>query len=322
MDTKHRQLFRMFASKPHAVLPNHTQVLDFEVGSREDTLDIDGVQLYPPTFGPFAEPFYVTQVGPNETLRLRVTGYTFHYNTAETITEAGNELLPMTFRITAIESKPVDPPALTINLLKDVNGRLMIASFQKADKLTDQEECNEWPLFCKWKSILADKIDGVKTSVGKGCHKLKSSVMGHGKTQGQNLPQSQPHMPPQQGHRGHHGKGGHRGQHGHHGHHHEMEMTLPRVFYTVLVPILIGIFAGTMTYLIGMAIGCLVAVIVARVRGQAPYEPIALEDEEEENQPRGEKEVYAELPAYDAPPIYEEAAEKEVVADETPKCDV
>lgn len=96
-----------------------------------------------------------------------------------------------------------------------------------------------------------------------------------------------------------------------------MHMLIRRAFFTILIPILIGIFAGTLTYLVGMALGCLIAVIVAKVRGRDLYERIALDEEEPEYvEERSEKEVYAELPEYDAPPVYEEAAEKEVV-DET-----
>jgi hypothetical protein len=253
-----------------------------------------------------------------------VTGYNFYYGHAETITEAGTELLPMTFRITSIESKTVDPPALTINLLKDVNGRLMIASFQtaKADVASpiDQEkECKEWPLLCKWKSILSDKIDGIKKSSGKGCQKHKGNPMEHETTHGKpphrfhpggrptghpnDLPNDHPH------HRPHHNQNGHHG-HRHHSHH-RMHMFLRRAFLTIFVPILIGIFAGTLTYLIGMALGCLIAMIVAKARGRPAYASVAQDEDDEETV--GEKEVYADLPAYEAPPVYEEAAEKEVV---------
>lgn len=287
-------------------------MLDFEVGAQEDTLQIDGVQLYPPTFGYFTEPFYVTQVDPasEDGLRLRVTGYTFHYNSAETVSEAGIELLPMTFQITSIEGKPVDPPALTINLLKDTNGRLMIASFQTAKAMEvspiDQDkECKEWPLLCKWKSILADRINGLKSSMGKGCHKHKGNPMTEDTTQGKPPHRFRPGHPH---HRPHH-KGGHH----HHHSHHRLHMFLRRAFFTVLIPILIGIFAGTLTYLIGMAIGCLLAIVVAKIRGRSPYVSVAQEEDPEDGEERGEKEVYAELPDYDAPPVYEEAAEKEVV---------
>ena len=93
-------------------------------------------------------------------------------------------------------------------------------------------------------------------------------------------------------------------------------MFLRRAFFTVLIPVLIGIFAGTLTYLVGMALGCLIAIVVAKVRGRAPYERIALEedtDDVERIEGLDEKEVYAELPEYDAPPVYEQGDEKEVV---------
>jgi hypothetical protein len=292
-------------------------LLDFEVGQNEDTLNIDGVQLYPPVFGLSPEPFFVRQLISQESdtddlLRLRVTGYFFQYNTAETITEAGTELLPMTFRIIEIESKPVDLLTLTINLLKDVDGRLMIASFQTnnatASSPTEQtKECEEWPMLCKWKSIWGDKFDGFK----KGCGKYKGDIAEAYKSHGK---------PPH-----HHGMGapGFRHPHGSHRphsfHHSKTQRVLRRVFFTILLPILIGIFAGTLTYLIGMALGCAIAIIVAKVRGQRAY--ISLPQDEEHNDAdeagkNSEKEVYCDLPVYEAPPVYEEAVEKEVV-DET-----
>ncbi|KAF2647872.1 hypothetical protein K491DRAFT_723047 [Lophiostoma macrostomum CBS 122681] len=297
-----------------------TYLLDFEVGPGEDTLNIDGAQLYPPTFDHFNEPFYITQVDPHRTsedaLRLRVTGFTFQYNSAETITEAGTELLPMTFRITSIESTSINPPALTINLLKESTGRLMIASFETTkagneSPIEQEKECKEWPLFCKWKSILADKLNSVKGSMGKGCHKGHKNPMAEETTVGK-----PPHRFRPGGNQG--TKNNHHGHHHHHHGHHRFHMFLRRAFFTILIPILIGICAGTLTYLIGMAIGFLIAIVLAKVRGRGPYERIALEDEEDQDgfdgaKPSSEKEVYAELPQYEAPPVYEEAAEKEVV---------
>ncbi|KAF2792982.1 hypothetical protein K505DRAFT_325791 [Melanomma pulvis-pyrius CBS 109.77] len=301
-------------------------LLDFEVGAREDTLNIGGVQLYPPSFSYFAEPFYVTQVDPHSDtpLRLRVTGYTFHYSHANTVTEAGTELLPMTFRVTSIESKSVDPPALTINLLKDVNGRLMIASFQtakaeEASPIEEEKDCKEWPLLCKWKSILSDKYDGIKKSAGKGCHKQKGNPMEHetihGKPPHRFRPGGRPHNRPQ--HEDQDDNEGHTRHHGHRHHsHHRVHMFLRRAFLTIFVPILIGILAGSLTYAIGMALGCLIAMLVAKARGRAAYETVAQEDDDEDTAEGDEKVAYAELPDYEAPPVYEEAAEKEVV-DET-----
>ncbi|KAF2264192.1 hypothetical protein CC78DRAFT_580699 [Lojkania enalia] len=296
-------------------------LLDFEVGAHEDTLDIDGVQLYPPAFGHFTEPFYVTQVEPHadtdNAIRLRVTGYTFHYNSAETVTEAGTELLPMTFRITSIESEPVDAPALRINLLKDVNGRLMIASFQtataeEASPIDQDKECKEWPLLCKWRSIIADRIKDIKSSVGKGCHRLKAHPIN---PMEQDTAEGKPPHTFRPGHPHHHPHH-HKGHHHQHPHH-RLHMFLRRAFFTVFIPILIGIFAGTLTYLVGMALGCAIAILVAKVRGRSQYESVA-QDEEDNIEVHSEKEVYVELPEYDAPPVYVETTEKEVV-DETQK---
>lgn len=303
-------------------------LLDFEVGGHEDSLEVDGVQLYPPTFAIASQPFYVTQINPKseDGLRLRVTGYTFHFNSAETVSEAGLELLPMTFQITSIESTPMNPPSITINLLKDPSGRLTIASFDakksiEATPIEQAKECKQWPLLCKWKGIMADRIENLK-HMGKGrpgCHNRPHGMRPHGhhNPMADEMFKGKPphrfrpgghHRPP------HHME--HNGHRHHHGHHHRMHMFLRRAFFTILVPILIGIFAGTLTYLLGMALGCLIAITVAKFRGQR-YQSIALEENVEEVavDERSEKQEYAELPAYEAPPAYEDAPEKEAVED-------
>ncbi|KAF1838194.1 hypothetical protein BDW02DRAFT_576500 [Decorospora gaudefroyi] len=285
-------------------------LLDFDVGPREDSLTLDGYQLYPPAFSLASQPFYVTQIDPAsaEGLRLRVTGYEFSFDGAETISEAGTELLPMMLRIKSVEGTAVQSAALAINVLKDSEGRLMIASFNEAKPNeatpTDQEkECSEWPLLCKWKGIMADRIEKMKKMGRPGCHKRP-----HGSPNNPMAHEGKPHHHPH--HRPHH--------HSHHGHHHHrFSMFLRRAFFTILVPIFIGVLAGTLTYVIGMALGCLIAVTMAKVRGQR-YEPIALDEEDiEESEERSEKEEYAGLPAYEAPPVYEEAPVKE--ADEEAK---
>jgi hypothetical protein len=228
----------------------------------------------------------------------------------------------MTFQITSVEGTAVNPPALQINVLKDSEGRLMIASFNEAQSspaTPTEKECNEWPLYCKWKSIMADRIEQIKhmRKPRPGCHKRPhpgarpNNPMEHETMAGK---------PPHRFHPGkphpHHGPH-HMGHHGHHGHHHRFSMFVRRTFFTIFVPILIGIFAGTLTYLVGMALGCLIAITVAKVRGQR-YQPIALDEEDvEEAEEHGEKEECAELPAYDAPPVYEEATVEEAAAKET-----
>ncbi|KAH7091398.1 hypothetical protein FB567DRAFT_273303 [Paraphoma chrysanthemicola] len=297
--------------------------LDFEVGSGENTVGIDGYQLFPPVFNTAQQTFYVSQISPDvrEPLRLQVTGYTFHYNGAETIDEDGMELLPMTLQIAAVEGVPVNPPELRINVLKDASGHLMIASFeteqpQEKNEIAKEGDCNEWPLLCKWKSIVADRIEKMK-KMGKGCHKRPHGH--HNPMEEETIAGKPPHRfhpgRPHPHHRPHHHKG-----HGHHPHHphSRVHMFARRAFFTILIPIIIGIFAGTVTYLLGMVLGTLIAIVIARMRGQS-YQRIALEDDVEEAEVEAEihseKAEYAELPAYDAPPVYEDTPNKE--ADES-----
>jgi hypothetical protein len=259
--------------------------------------------------------FYVTQIDPetNTNLRLLVTGYTFRYNGAETVSDKGTELLPMTLQIASLEGVAVAPPALKINVLKDTNGRLMIASFDTAkapkdNAIMQEMDCNEWPLLCKWKGIVAERIEQMK-KMGKGCSKRphgEYNPMAKDTFKGKPPHRFRPGRP--HPHHHHHQRPYHMG-HGHHSHSRVRTFTR-RAFFTILLPIIVGIFAGTVTYLIGMVLGTLIAIVAARVRGQ-DYQRVALDEdavvEESEVVVESEKKEYAELPAYDAPPVYEEA---------------
>ncbi|KAI4622129.1 hypothetical protein J4E83_004869 [Alternaria metachromatica] len=294
--------------------------LDFDVGPHGDALNLNNAQLYPPSFGFPPQPYTLTQVDPStkEGLRLQITGYEFRYDGAETISEEGTELLPMTFQITSVEGTAVNPPALQINVLKNSEGRLMIASFNEAERspaTPSDKECNEWPLYCKWKNIMAGRIEQIKgmRKPRPGCHKRPhAGARPNNPMEHEGMAGKPPHrFRPGKAHPHHHPH--HMGQHRHHG----FAKMARRAFFTIFVPILIGIFAGTLTYLVGMALGCLIAITVAKVRGQR-YQPIALDEEDvEEAEERGEKEEYAELPAYDAPPVYEEAADEEAAVKKT-----
>jgi hypothetical protein len=222
------------------------------------------------------------------------------------------ELLPMNLHISSVEGVAVEPPVLTINVLKDAEGRLMIASFATAElpDVSTQDNCDEWPLLCKWKSIVAERIEQMKEmGKGKGCHKRPHGH--HNPMEEDGIAGKPPHRfrpgRPRPHHRPHNGPHpmGHR--------HHRMHRFASTAFFTILVPIVIGIFAGTVTYLVGMVLGTLIAIVIAKIRGQS-YQRIALneEDVEAESGVQSEKEEYAELPAYEAPPVYEDTPEKEV----------
>jgi hypothetical protein len=254
--------------------------LDFDVGPQDDTLNLDSFQIFPPSVGVAFHPFHVTQIDPSseDDVRLRITSFEFEFNGAETISEEGTELLPMVLKITSVENMAVNPPALQINMLKDAEGRLMIASFNKAEPSQarpSEKDCNEWPLYCKWKGIMADRFEQFK-HMGKprpGCHKRPHNPMEHETTHGK---------PPHRFHPGRPHPGHHDHPHGPHHGHHRFAMFARRAFFTIFVPILIGVFAGTLTYLVGMALGCLIAMTVAKFRGQS-YRPIALREEDVED---------------------------------------
>lgn len=224
----------------------------------------------------------------------------------------------MTLQIASLDGVAVEPPVLTINVLKDTSGRLLIASVgttqtTDASPFANEKDCNEWPLLCKWKSIVAERIEKMK-KMGKGCQKGphgKHNPMAQDTTEGK---------PPHRFRPGHHHRPHHRPHHMGHGHHsqHRMHVFARRAFFTIFIPIVVGIFAGTVTYLIGMVLGTLIAIVIAKFRGQN-YQRIALDEEdveegqaEPEVEAESEKKEYAELPAYDAPPVYEEASDEEV----------
>lgn len=63
-----------------------------------------------------------------------------------------------------------------------------------------------------------------------------------------------------------------------------------------------------------MALGCLISIIVFKLRGER-YQPISLEEEDLEEgtvEEACEKQEYVELPAYEAPPYYQDVPEKEL----------
>jgi Na+/H+-translocating membrane pyrophosphatase len=87
-----------------------------------------------------------------------------------------------------------------------------------------------------------------------------------------------------------------------------------RVMLTVFVPILLGVAAGMVTYLLGMLIGAVVAAVYMKIRGRkARYQAVALEEEDfeiddDEETVRGsmEKDGFKDEEVGEAPPVYVE----------------
>jgi len=85
-----------------------------------------------------------------------------------------------------------------------------------------------------------------------------------------------------------------------------------RVMLTVFVPILLGIAAGMITYLLGMLLGAMVAFVWAKIRPNRQYAPIALEDDDDEPRNSLEKVPFVDEEAIVAPPVYVEVEAKEL----------
>jgi hypothetical protein len=140
---------------------------------------------------------------------------------------------------------------------------------------------------------------------------------------GHHGPPSGHHGPPGGKHHGHSGwKPGqgpppwvkHGWKHGHHGHHgfHRAMHVFGRVMLTVFVPILLGIAAGMVTYLLGMIVGAVATAIYMKIRGRrTKYQAVALVEEVEDFECPG----YDESPRssfdekdglLEAPPVYVE----------------
>ncbi|KAF2139024.1 uncharacterized protein K452DRAFT_79758 [Aplosporella prunicola CBS 121167] len=289
------------------------------------SVELNGARLYPPTDLP--QPIPVTQVRSDVSLTdiranaakygehpLRISGYALEIDPSVSSSE-GAELIPMTFQIASLEGRPVDVSALDVKLMKLPDGEIQILPVTAAAPLTsieppqqDDEACRDWPVLCKWRSIISDRIQDMKTSIEKGIPKGCMKGHHHG---------DMPHHPPapedmepaaddERPHDHHHGP--HHGPHGIMRHHRDGPIAhFFGVLGRIMVPIFIGIAFGALTYATGWLVGCVVAYIWLRVqaRRNGGYNRIALDEEEVLAKEVGAVEIPAE-----EPPLY---SEKEVV---------
>jgi hypothetical protein len=276
-------------------------------------------------------------------LPLHLTSWSFAAGSSQT-TENGDEILNIMLSIKALEQQPVNVPDIMLTALKDTEGKLVILRTDAAmpdGAPTDgpQKECKDWPLLCKWRNIIGDRLEAMRGKISGhrgGCGRKKMPEGGHAPSMIEGVKDSNgnPVSPPT-GHEGHaHGDhpghhrrpghhGGHRwGEHRHHKHHklHRILRAVGRVMLTVFVPILIGVVAGMVLYMLGYLIGATLAFVLTRVmgfrRGQG-YQAVALSEESgehyDEEAPRSsiEKEAYIVEDVVEAPPQYVEVEANE-----------
>lgn len=277
---------------------------------------------------------------------LRLTSWSFQTRSAQT-TKPGEEILNIRIQLSALERQPINVPEITIHALKNIEGQLALL---KVDTGMDRphghhgppNECHEWPLLCKWRAIIASKFHGLKGGIkglkGHGCHMGKGMMGGRPHHAINRPPPTNMHHGPNSHHDGagaidehrgppppHHGGPPHHGKphhgfphhHGHHGHHNRPSRVfnvIGRVLLTVFVPIVLGVAAGMITYLLGMFVGAIVAFIWAKVRPEGRYQRITLAEEgiESPRDSMDKTEYIDEKVNVEAPPQYAEVEGKEI----------
>lgn len=330
-------------------------LLNISVGANPSSLELNGVQFYPPlmTFGELPIPS-IAQVPSHVSLSeikehpeqytahpLRLTSWSFHAGSASTINDEGHELLSVSLHLGALEMQDINVPDVAITALKDSSGALVILRVDQtpaaSSPMEKGKECQSWPLVCKWKAMLEAKLQALRGKAkGHGCGGAKKAGKGrpHGRpmiADGEKHEDEKQHgkegmhkhkgegsaRPHRHGH-GPHRQGG--AWHKHHRHHklHRILHAIGRVLLTVFIPILIGVVAGMVLYLMGYVLGATLGFVVTRLFGRraAGYQPVALVVHEE---PRGsmDKFEYKDEERGEAPPEYVEVeVEREPVEKE------
>jgi hypothetical protein len=309
--------------------------LDVSVNNKLDTMELNGVQIYPPPMpaGLVIDPEVprIAQIPSTVSLKdveknperylghpLKLTGFSLQSTTIHSLKETGEEIIKIQLSISSLEGKAINIPDIVITALKNPEVQLMILNVE-LQKPHDNGNCNGMPLLCKLKSMLANMRNSIKGKMGKirgGCHKTRPhhvSAAEQHKEEDLKKPHHRPH------HKGDH-KGdykGHKGHHGHHGHHrhqgvHRFLHKVARILLTIVIPLMLGILAGMLTYTFGMLLGTFIALVWMRVRGRrSNYQPIALDDEED-GRPSFDKGQFQEEVYVESPPVYVEIEAKEV----------
>jgi hypothetical protein len=339
-------------------------VANVSVSADSKTLELNGHRFYPPLLSVKS----VLNAGEPEVLQLpaevslddirshpariatpghslRLTAWSLQVGSVHTSGTSGEDLVNLHLRIHAIEQHDVHIPEVMVTAVKDKKGDLLLVKVEAADKpmspKESQKECHNFPMLCKWRAFVADKLEAMRHRVrptGSGCSKRPGLVHHHGKKPHHrphhhkakpkhhkakpnhhktkpNHDEAKPkhHIKPHNKGKPHHAKPHHH-HHGHKMHHHKMHRfmhKLARVLLTIVIPILGAILAGMIIYLVGMVVGTGIALIWTKVRGRrAQYAPIALDDDDVEQREFLEKDEFAEEEAMEAPPQYVEAEEK------------
>ena len=232
---------------------------------------------------------------------FRLTSWNFMSGSARTVNESGEEILKIKLQLKALEQHPINVPDITITCLKNLDGQLMILDAKPTDPQTPAEECKSWPLLCKWRAIIADRIQSMRSKFRGKCNKRPHMGMAGHKDGAHIHHKEGGHRQHKDGSHKQHKEGGHKQHEGRPKHHHghgkaeHRGHVMRKIFLGIVIPIMIGILAGLLTYLVGLVIGMLIATVLARLRGRNAYAPIALDEETgDEERTSLDKEDYEE----------------------------
>ena len=330
--------------------------MNFSITNDGQRLELNGVPIYPPEFHRQSymahRPLHVIQVpasasavevasGEARSATLEVTSSGLRVGNDRVITDDGDRIIPIMFRIRGLENQLIDVDEVSIDLLETADGELLIlhsnniAALDSAPlpplswtppsapppgpstDMGDMKECNMLPApICRFKSTLKSKIQHMRHhrfGLGRPCGlhadgevHLPTHIKTHFNFAG-----------PDSGHSPHHGRPHHtrpfEEHHGPHGHHHFFG-AFSRGLVAVLIPVMAGISVGLTVSLIGLLVGRLIGYLWIKFArgGQRGY--VSLTQDEID---AGEGKMLVLEEDLEAPPVYEDApAYEEAVTDQ------
>jgi hypothetical protein len=293
------------------------------VNNKLDTLELNGVQIFPPPPPTELQIDPVTpriaqlpstvnlkdvQKNPEKYLAhaLRATSWGMQATTVHSLKETGEEIIKIQLTIDSLENKPINMPNLVITALKNKEVHLMVLNVE-LQKASVVGQCHGIPVLCRLKQIFANSVSAMRTKL-KPCHKpLPHHVSAAEQHKEDEV--TKPNHPHHHGSatRPHHG--GHKAHgHGHHRHHrHSVIHTIARILLTVAIPLMLGILAGMLTYTFGMLLGTFIGFLWTRFRGNRDqYQPISLPEEDMTPRTSFEERKYYDHEDVETLPIYVE----------------
>lgn len=160
-------------------------LFNFTVGNDRSTLQVNGVQFYPPLLNFFPSPISAPQLRAEEQAlnthkllhscrgrRVTVSGYSWRFPAI--VSQQGGEIIPITFHVDAIEGIDIAVPIISVKALRAADGSLLILD-AIVDRDTPKDSisglCNN--PFCRMLEAAKPRMEGLKNKLKKGCRKIK-----------------------------------------------------------------------------------------------------------------------------------------------------